>query len=103
MPDGLFVLSFSSGTNVAHTIVIFRVLTFEQVSGITDLTSVAKHGFEGTRYWVQIALSEKDIGIWGAMALFGSLCREQPEDSKLHWLVCLLIGLGRSEWMVSHN
>jgi len=75
------------------------VLTFEQVSGITDLTDPSRlqaRRFEGnTVVGYKIALCERDIAIWGAMALFGVVYaftgRKFP---KLHWLVWVLVGLG---------
>ena len=75
------------------------VLTFEQVSGITDLTDPSRlqaRRFEGnTLVGYKIALCERDIAIWGAMALFGVVYaftgRKFP---KLHWLVWVLVGLG---------
>jgi uncharacterized membrane protein len=74
------------------------VLTFEQVSGITDLNDPsriqARH-FEGTPLLgYKIALCERDVAIWGAMALFGLVYaatgRRLP---KLHWLIWALVGL----------
>jgi uncharacterized membrane protein len=75
------------------------VLTFEQVSGITDLNDPGRlqaRVFEGNSLLgYKVALCERDIAIWSAMALFGLLYaltgRKLP---KLHWLIWLLIGLG---------
>jgi uncharacterized membrane protein len=75
------------------------VLTFEQVSGITDLNDPGRlqaRVFEGSSLLgYKVALCERDVAIWSAMALFGLLYaltgRKLP---KLHWLIWLLIGLG---------
>jgi uncharacterized membrane protein len=75
------------------------VLTFEQVSGITDLTDPSRlqaRLFEGNALLgYKVALCERDIAIWGAMALFGVVYaltgRKLP---KLHWLIWVLVGLG---------
>ena len=75
------------------------VLTFEQVSGITDLTDPSRlqaRVFEGNSLLgYKIALCERDVAIWGAMALFGVIYaltgRKLP---KLHWLIWVLVGLG---------
>jgi uncharacterized membrane protein len=75
------------------------VLTFEQVSGITDLTDPSRlqaRLFEGnTLLGYKVALCERDVAIWGAMALFGIVYaltgRKLP---KLHWLIWVLVGLG---------
>jgi uncharacterized membrane protein len=75
------------------------VLTFEQVSGITDLNDPSRFQarvFEGNSLLgYKIALCERDVAIWGAMALFGAVYaftnRKLP---KLHWFIWVLIGLG---------
>jgi len=75
------------------------VLTFEQVSGITDLTDPSRiqaRVFEGDALLgYKIALCERDVAIWGALALFGVVYaltgRKLP---KLHWLIWVLVGLG---------
>ncbi len=75
------------------------VLTFEHVSGITDAndpTRLQARQFEGTpQLGYKVALCERDVAIWGAMALFGLVYaatgRKLP---KLHWLIWVLIGLG---------
>lgn len=75
------------------------VLTFEQVSGITDLTDPSRlqaRVYEGNSLLgYKIALCERDVAIWGAMALFGVIYaltgRKLP---KLHWLIWVLVGLG---------
>jgi uncharacterized membrane protein len=75
------------------------VLTFEQVSGITDLTDPSRlqaRLFEGNAILgYKIALCERDVAIWGSMALFGLVFaligRRIP---KLHWLIWVLVGVG---------
>jgi uncharacterized membrane protein len=75
------------------------VLTFEQVSGITDLTDpnrLQARVFEGNPILgYKVALCERDTAIWSAMAIFGIIYaltgRKLP---KLHWLIWVLIGLG---------
>jgi uncharacterized membrane protein len=75
------------------------VLTFEQVSGITDLTDPSRlqaRLFEGNLLLgYKVALCERDVAIWGAMALFGVVYaltgRKLP---KLHWLIWVMVGLG---------
>jgi len=75
------------------------VFTFEQVSGITDLTDPSRlqaRLFEGNPLLgFKVALCERDVAIWGAMALFGVVYalsgRKLP---KLHWLIWVLVGLG---------
>jgi len=75
------------------------LLTFEQVSGITDMTDPSRlqaRQFEGDPLLgFKIALCERDVAIWGAMALFGMVFaltgRKLP---KLHWLIWVLVGLG---------
>ena len=75
------------------------VLTFEQVSGITDLTDPGRlqaRLFEGNALLgYKVALCERDVAIWGAMALFGVVYaltgRKLP---KLLWLIWVLVGLG---------
>lgn len=74
------------------------VLTFEQVSGITDLNDpsrVQARLFEGTPLLgYKVSFCERDVAIWGAMALFGLVYaatgRRLP---KLHWLIWALVGL----------
>jgi uncharacterized membrane protein len=78
---------------------ISGVLTFEQVSGITDLTDPSRiqaRLFEGNALLgYKVALCERDVAIWGAMALFGLVYaltgRKLP---KLHWLIWVLVGIG---------
>lgn len=91
---------FGEQTSYPHAAAnIPGVLTFEQVSGITDLNDPSRlqaRVFEGNSLLgYKIALCERDVAIWGAMALFGVVyaltSRKLP---KLHWLIWVLIGLG---------
>ena len=74
------------------------VLTFEQVSGITDLNDPSRiqaRQYEGTPLLgYKVALCERDDAIWGAMALFGLIYaitgRKIP---KLHWLIWVVGGV----------
>jgi uncharacterized membrane protein len=74
------------------------ILTFEQVSGISDLNDpgrVQARLFEGSpTLGYKVAFCERDVAIWGAMALFGLVFavtgRRLP---KMHWMVWILIGL----------
>jgi uncharacterized membrane protein len=74
------------------------VLTFEQVSGITDLNDPSRiqaRQYEGTPLLgYKVALCERDDAIWGAMALFGLIYaitgRKIP---KLHWLIWVVVGV----------
>jgi uncharacterized membrane protein len=74
------------------------VLSFEQVSGITDVNDPSRNQariFEGTpSLGYKVALCERDVAIWGAMALFGLLyavtSRRLP---KMHWVVWILVGM----------
>ena len=74
------------------------VLTFEQVSGITetnDPNRLQARSFEGTPLLgYKVAFCERDVAIWGTMALFGLIYtatgRRLP---KLHWLAWFLVGL----------
>jgi uncharacterized membrane protein len=73
------------------------VLTFEQVSGITDLNDPGRlqaRRFEGTPLLgYKVAICERDVAIWGAMALFGLIFaatgRKMP---KMHWVIWVLVG-----------
>jgi uncharacterized membrane protein len=75
------------------------VLTFEQVSGITDVNDPSRlqaRLFEGdAQLGYKVALCERDVAIWGAMALFGLVFalfgRKLP---KIHWLLWVIVGLG---------
>ncbi len=75
------------------------ILTFEQVSGITDLTDPSRiqaRLFEGNALLgYKIALCERDVAIWGAMALFGVVyALTRRKLPKLHWLIWVLVGVG---------
>jgi uncharacterized membrane protein len=74
------------------------VLTFEQVSGITDVNDPSRLGaraFQGNpTLGYKVAFCERDVAIWGAMALFGlvfSVTRRRIP--KIHWIVWILVGL----------
>jgi uncharacterized membrane protein len=74
------------------------ILTFEQVSSITDLTDPSRlqaRLFEGTaQLGYKIALCERDVAIWGAMALFGVVyALTRRKLPKLHWLIWILVGV----------
>ena len=74
------------------------LLTFEQVSGITDAndpTRAQARAFEGTpELGYKVALCERDVAIWGAMALFGLVYAASGRRlPKLHWLIWGLVGL----------
>ncbi|MGA2504308.1 MAG: DUF2085 domain-containing protein [Anaerolineales bacterium] len=74
------------------------VLTFEQVSGISDVTDPSRlqaRQFQGNPdLGYKVAFCERDVAIWGAMALFGLVYavtrRKLP---KLHWTLWILIGM----------
>jgi uncharacterized membrane protein len=74
------------------------VLTFEQVSGITDLNDPGRlqaRRYEGTPLLgYKVALCERDVAIWGAMALFGIFYaltgRKLP---KMPWMIWIIIGM----------
>jgi uncharacterized membrane protein len=74
------------------------VLSFEQVSGITDQndpTRIQARLFEGNPILgYKVAFCERDVAIWGAMALFaliyGATGRRLP---KIHWIIWFLVGL----------
>jgi len=75
------------------------VITFEQVSGITDVTDPSRlqaRLFEGNSLLgYKVALCERDVAIWGAMALFGIIyALTKRKLPKLHWLIWVLGGLG---------
>jgi uncharacterized membrane protein len=75
------------------------VLTFEQVSGISDVTDPSRlqaRQFQGNPVLgYKVAFCERDVAIWGAMAIFGLVYaitrRKLP---KLHWTLWILIGMG---------
>jgi uncharacterized membrane protein len=74
-------------------------ITFEAATGITDQLDpnrIQARNFEGNSLLgYKIALCERDVAIWGAMALFGLVYaatgRRLP---KLHWILWVLVGLG---------
>ena len=73
-------------------------LTFEQISGITDINDPGRlqaRLFEGTpRLGYKIAFCERDVAIWGAMALFGLVYAATGRHlPKMHWIVWILVGL----------
>jgi uncharacterized membrane protein len=75
------------------------VLTFEQISGITDLNDPSRlqaRLFEGNGLvGYKIALCERDVAIWSAMALFGiAYTLSGRKLPKLHWVIWVLVGLG---------
>lgn len=75
------------------------VLTFEQVSGISDLTDPSRlqaRQFQGNPILgYKVALCERDVAIWGAMALFGLVYAiTQRKLPKLHWILWVLVGIG---------
>jgi uncharacterized membrane protein len=73
-------------------------ITFEAATGITDQADPSRiqaRNFEGnTLLGYKIALCERDVAIWGAMALFGLVYaatgRRLP---KMHWILWILLGL----------
>ena len=74
------------------------ILTFEQVSGISDLNDPSRlnaRRFEGTPLLgFKVAFCERDVAIWGAMALFGLMYAATGRRlHKMHWIVWLLVGL----------
>ena len=73
-------------------------LTFEQVSGITDLNDPSRLGaraFQGSpTLGYKVAFCERDVAIWGAMALFGLVFAiTRRRIPKIHWIVWILVGL----------
>jgi uncharacterized membrane protein len=74
------------------------VLTFEQVSGITETNDPSRlqaRLFEGSPILgYKVAFCERDVAIWGAMALFGLVYAATRRSLlKLHWIVWFLVGL----------
>ena len=74
------------------------ILTFEQVSGISDLNDPSRlnaRRFEGTPLLgFKVAFCERDVAIWGAIALFGLMYAATGRRlHKMHWIVWLLVGL----------
>jgi uncharacterized membrane protein len=74
------------------------VQTFEQVTGISDQTDPSREQarlFEGSPLLgYKVAFCERDVGIWGAMALFAIIYaitgRRLP---KMHWLIWIAVGV----------
>jgi uncharacterized membrane protein len=78
---------------------IAGVLNFEQVSGITDMNDPSRlqaRLFKGNAVLgYKIGLCERDVAIWGAMALFGLVfALTRRKLPKLHWIIWVLVGLG---------
>jgi uncharacterized membrane protein len=74
------------------------VLTFEQVTGITDLNDPSRiqaRLFEGNpTLGYKVAICERCVAIWGTMALFGLIYAASGRKiPRLHWLVWLLLGV----------
>ncbi len=75
------------------------VLSFEQVSGISDASDPSRiqaRQFQGNpEVGYKVAFCERDVAIWGAMALFGVVFalfrRGLP---KLHWILWIVVGMG---------
>jgi uncharacterized membrane protein/glutaredoxin len=77
---------------------IANVLTFEEATGITDLTDPSRTEarlFEGNEYLgYKIALCQRDEAIWGSMFLFGIIYSLSGRRiKKLHWILWIVIGL----------
>jgi uncharacterized membrane protein len=78
---------------------IAGVLSFENVSGITDANDPSRikaRIYEGNEIvGYKVALCERDVAIWGALLLFGLIFGlTQRKIKGLHWLWWLVIGLG---------
>ena len=74
------------------------VKTFEQVSGITDQNDPSRTQarlFEGTpQLGYKVALCERDVAIWGSLALFGLIYAASGRRfPKLHWIIWVLVGV----------
>jgi uncharacterized membrane protein len=75
------------------------MLTFEKVSGISDATDPTRlqaRVFEGNPLLgFKVALCERDVAIWGAMALFAVVfALTKRKLPKLHFLLWVIVGLG---------
>jgi uncharacterized membrane protein len=73
-------------------------LTFEQVSGISDVNDPSRtqaRAFEGNpTLGYKVAFCERDVAIWGAMALFGLVFAiSRRRIPKIHWMIWILVGL----------
>jgi len=74
------------------------VLNFEQVSGITDTTDPSRQqarSFEGSpTLGYKVAFCERDVAIWGAMALFGLIYAASGRRlPKMNWMIWILVGI----------
>jgi uncharacterized membrane protein len=74
------------------------VLSFEQVSGISDLNDPSRlqaRAFQGNpTLGYKVAFCERDVAIWGAMALFGLVFPlTRRHIPRIHWIVWILVGL----------
>jgi uncharacterized membrane protein len=74
------------------------VLNFEQVSGISDSSDPSRiqaRLFEGTPVLgYKVAFCERDVAIWGALALFGLVYAVTGRRlTKIHWIVWVLVGI----------
>ena len=75
------------------------VLTFEEVSGITDFNDPGRlqaRLFEGNEIsGFKVAFCERDVAIWGSILLFGLVFAISKRKIKgLHWMIWILFGLG---------
>ncbi len=75
------------------------VLTFEEVSGITDINDPGRlqaRTFEGNEILgFKVAYCQRDVAIWGSILLFGLIFAISKRKIKgIHWLIWILIGLG---------
>jgi len=75
------------------------VLTFEEVSGITDINDPGRlqaRLFEGNEILgFKVALCERDVAIWGSILLFGLIFAISKRKIKgIHWLIWIIFGLG---------
>ena len=74
------------------------VLTLEQVTGITDVNDPSRlqaRAFEGSpTLGYKVAFCERDVAIWGAMALFGLIyAATNRRLPKLNWMIWILVGV----------
>jgi uncharacterized membrane protein len=78
------------------------VKTFDQITGFVDLENPAAYSRFQARQFTgnetvgyKMALCERDMGIYGAMLLFGIIYSLTGRRIKpLHWMLWILIGLG---------
>ena len=81
---------------------IAGVKTFDQITGFVDLENPAAYSRLQARQFTgneivgyKMALCERDMGIYGAMLLFGVVYALTGRRIKpLHWILWILIGLG---------